>query len=70
MSQVGVFPGDPTDESEKNRFFPFEPADHVSPAPYGANGWYWRATYKPGEKVGTTVSIQDNFTSLHVQLFQ
>lgn len=63
MSTIGVKPGDPTDSARKNRFFPFEPADHVSPDDPGANGWYWRSTFKPGVKNMSCCS--DTWISFH-----
>lgn len=51
MAQIKIKPGDPTDINKKNRFFPFEPSDHVSPDNPGSNKWYWDLSKNAGEKV-------------------
>lgn len=57
MSQIGIQPGNPTDDNRKNTFFPFEPSDHVSPELPGNNNWYWRFSQNPGDKVSFSCSL-------------
>ncbi|GAB6032350.1 hypothetical protein CHUAL_010987 [Chamberlinius hualienensis] len=50
MALIKIPPSVTTDERGKNRFFPFEPYDHVSSDPPRNNRWYWAFSHSPGEK--------------------